>query len=84
MEPSSSRQRYDAPPAFLVELLFLMRKAARMLYKQGRHLRASVWCIQQYVVDLQPDFSFLMITRNNLIWAMGAVNDISNFSVSLS
>lgn len=26
----------------------------RMLYKQGRHLRASVWCIQQYVVDLKP------------------------------
>jgi len=26
----------------------------RMLYKQGRHLRASVWCVQQYVVDLKP------------------------------
>ena len=26
----------------------------RMLYKQGRHLRSSVWCVQQYVVDLKP------------------------------
>ena len=26
----------------------------RILYKQGRHLRASVWCVQQYVVDLKP------------------------------
>lgn len=26
----------------------------RILYKRGRHLHASVWCIQQYVVDLKP------------------------------
>ena len=26
----------------------------RILFKQGRHLRASVWVVQQYVVDLKP------------------------------
>ena len=26
----------------------------RILFKQGRHLRASVWVVQQYVVDLPP------------------------------
>ena len=26
----------------------------RILFKQGRHLRSSVWVVQQYVVDLKP------------------------------
>ena len=26
----------------------------RILFKQGRHLRASTWVVQQYVVDLKP------------------------------
>jgi hypothetical protein len=26
----------------------------RILFKQGRHLRAAVWVVQQYVVDLKP------------------------------
>lgn len=28
--------------------------AMRLLYKQGRHLHTSVWCLQQLVLDLKP------------------------------
>ena len=32
----------------------LDNSTVRILFKQGRHLRASVWVVQQYVVDLKP------------------------------
>lgn len=32
----------------------LDNQMVRMLFKQGRHLRASVYVVQQYIVDLKP------------------------------
>jgi hypothetical protein len=53
----------------------------RMLYKQGRHLRSSVWCIQQYVVCGLPASAPPRPGAGPA--AVGALHDVRHFPVPL-